>query len=81
LPKEVINTPKIIKSNNKERNELKKLEREIESLEEKKAQIEMEISNTALAYDKIETLSQEIGKIVSDINIKTERWMELVDKF
>lgn len=66
---------------NKEKNELRKLEREIESLESKKQNLETNLSKDDLSLDQINSWSKEIGELVAEIDDKTARWMELAEKF
>lgn len=60
-----------------EKLEFKKLEKEIEELEEKKNQKAAQLSDVGSDHEKLMTLSAEVEKLVNDINHKTERWMEL----
>ncbi|MCL4109169.1 UNVERIFIED_CONTAM: hypothetical protein GTU68_028350 [Idotea baltica] len=69
------------KPSNREKNELRKLEREIESMEDNKKRIEEELTGPSLQIEEITRLSEEIGALVKDIESKTERWMELAEKF
>lgn len=76
-----INDKKLSKPSNKEKNELRKLEREIQELEDKKKQLEVSLSQSGLSLEQINQWSNEMGTLVEQIDTKTERWMELADKF
>jgi ATP-binding cassette subfamily F protein uup len=67
------------KPSNRERNEIRKLEREIEDLEVRKKNVELNLSNTGITIEQIQMWSEEIGKLVTVIEEKTSRWMELVE--
>ncbi|MBK8506429.1 MAG: ABC-F family ATP-binding cassette domain-containing protein [Saprospiraceae bacterium] len=67
------------KPSNKERNEIRKLERDIEDLEVRKKNVEINLSKSEITLDQIQTWSEEIGKLVTEIDTKTSRWMELVE--
>ena len=69
------------KPNNKEKNELGKLEREIERLEQKKLELEHSLSQDGIDLQKVTEISKDVGDIVDLIQQKTDRWMELADKF
>ena len=66
---------------NKEKNEFRKLEREIDALEKEKVGLEQSLTNAELPLDEINKLSSRIGNLMTAIEQKTERWMELADKF
>lgn len=66
---------------NKEKNEFRKLEREIDELEKEKVELEQSLTNAELPLDEINKLSSRIGNLMTAIEQKTERWMELADKF
>ncbi len=65
---------------NAERNELKRLERDIAQLEERKAVLMAKFEDTALSADEIHKLSAELGKVQEDLEAKETRWLELADK-
>ena len=60
-----------------ERKEFNKLEKEIEKLEKKKAEITDRFSDTTLSGDEIQKLSIELGEIDKMIEEKEMRWLEL----
>lgn len=61
----------------KERREFEELDALIPQLEAEKAQIEAELSSGSLSNDELITKSNRIGELISDIEIKTMRWLEL----
>ncbi len=61
----------------KERREFEELDALIPQLEAEKAQIEAELSSGSLSNDVLITKSNRIGELISDIEIKTMRWLEL----
>ena len=63
-----------------EQKEFKRLEKEIEKLEEEKRDLETQFTNPSLAADTITELSIELGKLNNSIEEKTERWFELSSK-
>ncbi len=60
-----------------EKREFNKLEKEIAALEKKKANIEKQFSENAIAPDKINERSLELQNIIDDLEAKEERWLEL----
>ena len=83
------NTPKIVekvpdteggasrKLTDTERKEFKRLERDIEKLEEQKAKILEKFNDTSIAPAEIEKLSKELQQIESSLGEKELRWLEL----
>ncbi len=65
---------------NKEKNEMKKLEREIAELEAQKAIIHERFSGTGLALAEIEKLTKTLKQVESDLEEKEMRWMELAER-
>ncbi len=63
-----------------ERLELEELEKIIEDLSAKKIEIESELNASGGAPDKIMELSNEIGLLMSEIEEKELRWLELSEK-
>ena len=63
-----------------EQKEFKRLEKEIEKLEEEKRDLETQFTNPSLAADTITELSIELGKLNNSIEEKTGRWFELSSK-
>ena len=65
---------------NKEKNELKRLERDIETLEARKQQIHAAFSQPGISVPDIEKLSKELKELESEMEGKELRWLELADK-
>jgi ABC transport system ATP-binding/permease protein len=65
---------------NAERNELKRLERDIKTLEERKAAIMLKFEDTSLPVEQVTKLSAELGKLQDEMEEKEMRWLELSDK-
>ena len=63
-----------------EQKEFKRLEKEIEKLEEEKRGLEAQFTNPSLAADTITELSIDLSKLNNSIEEKTERWFELSSK-
>ena len=61
----------------KEQKEYEQLMEEIENLEQRKADIEKELTTEISDYEKLQKLSEEIKLIIESIDEKTMRWMEL----
>jgi ATP-binding cassette subfamily F protein uup len=62
-----------------DRKELKRLEKDIGKLEERKAKIHEDLCAPDLSPETIEDLSKELGSIRKELEEKEERWMELAD--
>jgi ATP-binding cassette subfamily F protein uup len=60
-----------------EKREFNKLEKEIASLEKKKATIETMFAKDEIPQDQINEKSTELQKIIDELNAKEERWLEL----
>ena len=63
-----------------EKREFGKLEKDIASLERKKAEIEIKFSNNEIDSEKIEEASIKLQDIITDLEIKEERWLLLSEK-
>ncbi|OFX82310.1 MAG: ABC transporter [Bacteroidetes bacterium GWF2_33_16] len=76
--KEVVKTdkPKTKLSFNEKR-EYEKLEKEIAELETEKAKLEIEINSGNMKSDDLISKSQRIGEIITLLDKKTDRWIEL----
>ncbi|MES2627334.1 MAG: ABC-F family ATP-binding cassette domain-containing protein [Bacteroidota bacterium] len=61
----------------KEKLEYEKLEGELEALEKKKSELETELSNVGSDHSKLMNITEQLGKVVADIDFKTERWIIL----
>jgi ABC transport system ATP-binding/permease protein len=64
----------------KEKNEMKRLERDIASLEERKAQIHERFSTAGIGLAEIGTLSKELKELEENLEEKEMRWMELAER-
>jgi len=60
--------------------EYKRLEKDIQRLEEKKEKIEQEFISGELSQDEIQEKSLKLQEIIKDSEEKTERWFELAAK-
>ena len=61
----------------KEQRELEKLEKEIEALTAEKKEIEEKLSSNSYGYEEITRMSDRISGIISELETKEERWLEL----
>jgi len=59
--------------------EFKRLEKQIEKLEEKKAKITEKFNDTNISTEDIEKFSKELGEVTEELEEKEMRWMELAD--
>lgn len=64
----------------KEKQEMESLETEVFELEEKKSALESALSDTSTPANVINEKSIELANLLSDLENKTARWMELVDR-
>jgi ATP-binding cassette subfamily F protein uup len=69
------------KISQEERKEIKRLERQISKLEERKITITAKFNDTSLKPAQITELSKELKQLGEDLEEKEMRWMELVDEF
>jgi ATP-binding cassette subfamily F protein uup len=63
-----------------EQKEYKRLEKDIQRLEENKEKIEAEFVSGELSQEEIQEKSMELQKIIKESEEKTERWFELAAK-
>ena len=63
-----------------EKREFGKLEKDIANLERKKTDIELQFSSNEIAPENIEETSLKLQHIISDLEEKEERWLELSEK-
>jgi len=63
-----------------ERNELKKIEKEMTTLELRKKEILARFNAPDLGADEAGKLSTELGKVQGDLDSKEMRWLELSEK-
>jgi ABC transport system ATP-binding/permease protein len=65
------------KLNFNQKREFEQLEKELEQLESKKSELESALSSGTLSNDEILHASSEIAAIISTLEKKTDRWLEL----
>jgi ATP-binding cassette subfamily F protein uup len=63
----------------KEKQEYEQIEKDLEKLESEKNTITEELSQGTKSNQEVYELGIKLGKIVQDIEQKTERWMELAE--
>ena len=72
---------KISKKNNKvsfkDKFEYEQLEKDIARLESRKKELEIEITKENLKFESINQLSDELGTLISSLDEKSMRWLEL----
>ncbi|MDB2368843.1 ABC-F family ATP-binding cassette domain-containing protein [Flavobacteriales bacterium] len=61
----------------KDKYEYEQLEKDIEQLEELKKTIEKDLLQGNISFQEINKKSDELGKIISELDTKTLRWLEL----
>ncbi len=61
----------------KERKELEQLEKDLESLEREKADIEASFNDGSLSHENVMKNSERLGVVLKEIDLKSERWIEL----
>ncbi len=63
-----------------EKREFEHLDKEIPELEESKSKLEEELSSGTLSSDELLTKSNEVARLIDEIDEKTMRWLELSEK-
>ncbi len=63
-----------------QRKEFKRLEKQIEKLEEKKIALTDKFNDVSLTPEDIEKYSNELGALQEELELKELRWMELAEK-
>jgi ATP-binding cassette subfamily F protein uup len=63
----------------KEKRELEQLEKELEALEKEKVDIEASFNDGSLPHENITRNSERLGVVIKEIDLKSERWIELED--
>ena len=81
VSKEKVKDYKAEKLSYNEQKEYKNLESKIRSLELDKKAVEEKFTDMSLSEDKINELSQQLEKIINNIEEKEMRWFELSEKF
>jgi ATP-binding cassette subfamily F protein uup len=61
----------------KEKHELNELEKELPVLEKKKAELEVKLSASNSDHSELTKITEELGKVVNELDTKTMRWLEL----
>ncbi|MDR2036417.1 MAG: ATP-binding cassette domain-containing protein [Bacteroidales bacterium] len=69
-----------VKLSYKEKKELEELEVLLSSLETEKSEIEQLLGSGSAGHDEMLKASSRMGDILSEIDAKTDRWIELSDK-
>jgi ATP-binding cassette subfamily F protein uup len=64
----------------KEKRELELLEAEIAVLETEKSEIESDLQSGTLSAEALTRCSERWAAILPEIELKTDRWMELSDR-
>jgi ATP-binding cassette subfamily F protein uup len=64
----------------KDKREKRSLEREIGDLEAKEKELNKKLNSGELDSEKLTEVSEELGRVMEEIEAKTERWMELEEK-
>jgi ATP-binding cassette subfamily F protein uup len=78
-PEVVVKEPEKRKLSFKEKQEYEQIENDLEKLEAEKEKITEELSQGTKSNQEIYELGIKLGKIVEEIEQKTERWMELAE--
>ena len=81
VPEKKDNQNKAEKLSYNEQKEYKNIESKIRSLELDKKALEEKFNDMSLPQEKINELSKQLQKIISDIENKEMRWFELSEKF
>ncbi|MBO5471593.1 MAG: ABC-F family ATP-binding cassette domain-containing protein [Bacteroidales bacterium] len=63
----------------KEQRELEQLEKDLDSLAAEKAELEAQLNSGSLPYDKLQTVSERIGRILEETDEKELRLLELYE--
>ena len=71
------NSPGKRKLTYKEQRELEQLEKDLESLNAEKSDLETALNSGTLPYEKLQEVSSRIGEIIALIDEKESRWLEL----
>ena len=71
------NSPGKRKLTYKEQRELEQLEKDLESLNAEKSDLETALNSGILPYEKLQEASSRIGEIIALIDEKESRWLEL----
>ncbi len=61
----------------KEQRELEQIEADLSTLSDQRRALEEQLSSGTLGYDELTAISQQIEKIIEEIDVKEMRWLEL----
>ena len=64
----------------KEKRELQQIETDLELLEKEKAGIEEAFNDSSLSHEELMKKSERLGEIIREIDMKSDRWVELSEK-
>ncbi|MCB9282883.1 MAG: ABC-F family ATP-binding cassette domain-containing protein [Lewinellaceae bacterium] len=74
-----VNTRTSFGLSSQQKNELKKLEREIQELEQRKATLHEQFTRSDLPLEDIQRFSKELEEVVAALETKEMRWLELAE--
>jgi len=82
VEQKIVEKPKVEtkKLSYKEQRELEQINKDLPALEAKKDELSQLLTDPNLAYDKIAAIGEELEKIVSEIEDKEFRWLELSEE-
>ena len=63
----------------KEQKELEQIERDLEALEAEKKELEDQLGSGVLPFDRLQEVSERIGRILEETDEKEMRWLELTE--
>ena len=61
----------------KEKLEFEQIEKELPLLEEKKNELNFKLNNSISNHEELLQLTEKLGKLTEDIDLKTDRWLKL----
>ncbi|MGC6470850.1 MAG: ABC-F family ATP-binding cassette domain-containing protein [Flavobacteriales bacterium] len=82
-----LNTKNELKNNKsnkvsyKDKYEYEQLSKEIQSLEKDKKNLEEELINQSLSFEEIQGISLKLNEVITELDSKTDRWIELDELF
>tara|TARA_R110002072_G_scaffold176970_3_gene332863 strand:+ start:389 stop:2263 length:1875 start_codon:yes stop_codon:yes gene_type:complete len=91
-PNQIAQAPKVVETKSEkenpyetklsynERREYNKLEKEIETLEAKKATLTEKLSDASINSEELIAISEDLGKLMEEIDQKSERWLSLAER-
>ena len=66
-----------VKLSYKEKLEFKQIEKDLEQLELKKTELETKLAETMSDHEELMNLTKEFGDVSKELDLKTDRWIEL----